>query len=452
MLAFVAILSSMKNFEASNGIDFYNFWSICKAQKWSNYNLKSPYINEQKYADFLNSYANSSIDLRLKSVHKMFRDRYQDKLSLAGTPLCYWIFGIMPKDYSLAFGIFRAMQIILFIISVIMINAGSHENRLSIASLALLLVVVYEPLLSDLRVGNINSFQFFMVMILIVFADRVISGSSANNVLLPSILFMCGLVFMTLLKPNLILTIFFLSIYLWVLHGIKIFAKAALSALIFGAILCLLPCIYFDSWRVWIDWYNYLFIIGAKHLPSIAMGNYATVLLVSKLLGISTFSATVLVATMLITLVLGTLAMTTSPFKSGMKGLWREVVQWLCDPYLCAAVGITVALALMPLVWLHYYVMSLIPAIWLFTAHNRWNRLVICGGLSIILTSGLPAHLFMSLFGWVDFAPYSFALGWVPLWIGILATVAGKRIAGEQAGPSAKIRNLSSRKKSCPAN
>ena len=412
------------------GIDFCQSWGVSKAKQWSGGQLRSPYVDTTKYAEVLNAHADGSRDLRFRRANQINKKLYQNKLALLGTPLYYLIFSFLPQYYSLAFGIFQVLQVILFITSVVMLNSGRHEYWLGLLSLALLLVVVYEPLLSDLRVGNINSFQLFGVAVLIVLAHRFLSGSSNRNVLFPGVTFMCGLVFMTLLKPNLILVTSLLSAHLCAQQGWKVFAKAVIAAAIFGAILLLLPCIYFDSWRVWLDWYNYL---SSKMLVyPVSQGNIATVLLVSQALDISVYSATTMLATVLLVLGLGVLLMAAFPGEPGLKALWGPFVRSLRDPYLCAAMGITATLALMPLVWLHYFVISLIPAIWLLTAPHRWSHAWLLGGLSIILTSGLPGLLLIALFGLTALGySYSIATGWIPLWAGVLATIACKGKAGE---------------------
>jgi len=425
ILALMAIISSIEKIKASVGIDFYQFWAVSKAQEWSNYNLKSPYFKEAQYAGVINSYADSSNDSQLKRVNRVFKKLPQFNLDPTGTPLFYWIFAKFPQNYSLSFYTFQALRVILFIISVVLLNSGSHGNRLGLVSLGLLLSIVYGPFLSDLRVGNINSFQMFIFVILLTFADRVLS-TSARHVLLFSVVFLCALVFMALLKPNLILVILLLSIYLWALNGTKILVKAGIASLFFGAILLLLPCIYFESWQVWSAWYDYV-LGNDKILYPVYQGNFSTVLLTSQIFGISIFSTWLIIATILIILGSISIMIAISFNKSKLKGLWEIVVEMAQDPFLCAAIGITATLALMPLVWYHYFIMSLIPAIWMLTASNRSNLIAGLGGLSMILTSELPGNLIINLFGWSSLLPYIIAMGWVPLWAGILGTIVWKK-------------------------
>jgi hypothetical protein len=420
-------MASTQNFKDAAGIDFYQFWGVIKAQKWSDHKLKSPYVETTHYAEVLNSYADGSNDLRLKAANQINNQLYQHNLDLTGTPFCYLIFALLPEDYSLAFVIFQIMQIFLFISSIVIMNPVRHVNRLGLVSLAFLLVLIYEPLLSDLRVGNMSSFQLFALVLITVFAYRVLADSSARNSLGPSVVFMCSLVFLTLLKPNLVFVTLLLAAHLWALHGTKVFARAAAAAAIFGAILTALPCIHFGSWMLWQDWYRYMNIGGGKLLYPISLGNYATVVLASQALGIRVLSAIVVVAAMLFILGLGALMMAISPDELGLKGMWRAVVRSLRDPHLSAAVGVTATLALAPLVWLHYYVISLLPALWLLTAPHHRSHVNVLGGLSIVLTSGVASALLNNLFGWAALSLLIIAIGWVPLWAGVLAAIACKK-------------------------
>ena len=415
LLASLAIPSSIRNFMVSPGMDFYQFWGVSKAQELSNYKLKSPYDEHAKYAEVLTAHVDRSSDVRLKKANGYF----SNDLDLSGTPLFYLIFALLPVNYTSAFGIYQTLQIALFIASVVMLGSIYNEHRSGLLSLALLLVLIYEPLLSDLRVGNFNSIQLFALVLLIMFAERM--ARSALNPLIPSVIFMCSLVFITLLKPNLTLVMLLLSVHLWVLHGTRIFSIAAAVSVVFCAFLVVVTCLKFNSWMVWLDWYNY--IIGTnstKLFYPVSQGNYATVLLVSSIFDTSNFVITVIIACALLFSLAIALIMSLSEDKSNMKGMWQSTVRLLHNPHLVVALGVTATLILSPLVWFHYYLLSLIPAIWLLSAKHHWRYNSKAGGLSILLTSNVAISLVVFLFGYPSVAPYGIASGLAPLWIGVL--------------------------------
>jgi hypothetical protein len=344
-------------------------------------------------------------------------------MDLAGTPLFYAIFALMPLNYSFAFGIYQTLQIVFFIASIVMLGSMYDKHKYKLLSFALLLVLIYEPVLSDLRVGNFNSIQLFALVLLIIFAKRM--ARPVCNPLIPGAIFMCSLVFVTLLKPNLSLVTLLLSFHLWALHGTRVFSKASAVSAAFCAFLVALTCLQFNSWRVWLDWYYYLKGVDGTKLYNylISHGNYATVLLVSKIFDKSNFFITVIIASALLFSVAVVLITSLSKDKTNMRGLWQATVRSLRNPHLVVATGITTTLILSPLVWYHYYLLSLIPAIWLLCARHHWRHADKAGGLSILLTSNVAIGFFVFLFGHASVIPYGIAAGLAPLWIGVLATL-----------------------------
>jgi hypothetical protein len=97
---------------------------------------------------------------------------------------------------------------------------------------------------------------------------------------------MGALVFLTLLKPNLALVTLLLAATLWIRQGTAVFGRAALAAACLAVILLALPCLQFHSWQVWLDWYRYARgLETGKLISSIPQGNYASVIMAAKSLG-----------------------------------------------------------------------------------------------------------------------------------------------------------------------
>ena len=89
------------------------------------------------------------------------------------------------------------------------------------------------------------------------------------------------------------------------------------------------------------------------------------------------------------------------------------------DPRLATAIGVTMCIALSPLFWYHYYVIGLIPGLWLLNVSSGASALPLWGLAALVLSSGLLNVLFLPL-GWTGAVQASAALSWVPLWGGIL--------------------------------
>ncbi len=415
LLACLALANLGRRFSNAVGSDFYHYWGISQARAWSESDLGNPYLESERYAKVLNSHSDRSRAQRLQTPN-----RYRRDLDLTGTPLLYSIFFALPEDYSLAFGLFQLSQMTLFVAAILWLGALYRADGSAMAILALLLAVAYEPLLSDLRVGNVNSIQLFALTGVLFFADRTLPGRSARDTLVLGSCFLCAVVTLTLLKPNLALVTIALTVHLWARYGSANLLLAALPALALGAALVIAPCLYFDSWTLWGDWYELVYGGDRGHLfYPVLQGNYAAAMLVARRLGIDALSASLGLAGLLAgSGLIGLLARPVSG--PAIRARWDAVRTALRDPHLCLAVGVCATLAVAPLLWLHYYLISLIPALWLLLGRLRWPYAAPLGALAIALSSGTISNLFLFV-GWEEWIPASYAISWLPLWIGALA-------------------------------
>ncbi|MGB7911859.1 MAG: glycosyltransferase 87 family protein [Desulfobaccales bacterium] len=420
LLACLAITISVIRFTHSLGIDFYQYWGVSKAKQWSVGQLKSPAAEQEKYAQVLNEQADHSADLRLIMANETRRG-----LQLLQTPLCYSLFTLLPANYSLAFGVFQIIQVMLFLSALVLLSAVHYGNWLRLLSLALLLLIFYEPVAADLRFGNLNCLYLFGLSLLLVLADGFASKRFLRPAIGPGIAFMGLLVFLTLFKPNWNLVILLFAAYLWVVQGPPVFARSALAGMIFGAFLVALPCLQFHSWSVWQDWYRYARTWDIASLTArMHQGNLAPVLFFSRISGSSVASSMGIISALLILSIVLALARAAGNKGSLVKGMAWVAGQSLRDPHLIMAIGIMATFFLSPLVWLHYYTLSLLPAFWLLSPRHPWRQAHKAAWISLILTSNIITGLMERRFGFNFTIIYASAvLGLVPLWAGILAAI-----------------------------
>ena len=83
------------------------------------------------------------------------------------------------------------------------------------------------------------------------------------------------------------------------------------------------------------------------------------------------------------------------------------------DPHAAVAVGILLTMATSPLFWLHYYVLMLVPSLWLLSAGARAVSLL--AAASVALSAGLAGMPLWAL-GPPAAMPATIALSWIPLW------------------------------------
>ena len=88
-------------------------------------------------------------------------------------------------------------------------------------------------------------------------------------------------------------------------------------------------------------------------------------------------------------------------------------------------------MATSPLFWLHYYVLMLIPSLWLLSAGARAVSLL--AATSVALSAGLAGMLLWTL-GWPAAMPATIALSWVPLWGALLLELRSPAARSEDAG------------------
>jgi hypothetical protein len=417
LVVYFVVTQSYDKFICSPGIDFYHFWGISKAHLWSTDPLGNPYTHQAQYAASLNAHAEDSEDARLKTVNV-----YRRTLQLTGTPLCYAVFGFLPKNYSNAFSLFQIAQVLLFISSVLMLGWLFRADFLWISMFALLLTVKYDPFLSDLLVGNVNAIQFFVVVVIMVFIERWPAAGSTDGQFCRSTLLLFALVALSLFKPNLMLITLFLAAHLWARQGTRAFALAALASAALCVALVIFPCLSFHSWTVWQDWY-YLGLGGNYENLAfpVKLGNFASVPIFSELLGIPLVAVIAGMAAALVLSVVVTLGWVSANSRSGLRNIWSTAVLSIQDPHLMAAAAIVATFALAPLLWLHYYTVLLFPISWLLWSKRRWSYAIGMGVISILMIAFQPIYVSLELLFAI---PYSYALSWVPLWIAVLAEMA----------------------------
>ena len=88
-----------------------------------------------------------------------------------------------------------------------------------------------------------------------------------------------------------------------------------------------------------------------------------------------------------------------------------------------------------PLYWVHYYVLLLIPSLWLLTFAA--SRLVPTLAATGVLMSGGMVGMLLWACGWPGAMPASIALSWVPLWGALLISLRTSDAATPRMAPIA---------------
>lgn len=429
ILVQLIVAQSLNLFPRLIAIDFYQYWSVAAAPRLSAEPLGSPYVDYRKYHEVVKEYA-----ARSGLAQLTLDGRVLGPSDFTGTPLVYMLFGVFPADYGHALTLYHVLQLLLFLGAIILLGVVYRYQTFPLFCLAFLLVLGSGPLSSDLRLGNLGCIQLAALTAVLYFADRLPRVSRPT---LHACAVLAGLTLLAFVKPNVALVVMIMAAHLWLTRGTRSFVLVALSAGLSAAGAVIAPCIYFRSWTIWQEWYRVVFGRNPYALARAPTGgNYSTAVLISRWLKVDLWTVAAVIAALLgISLIV---AVAVSVMSAGrawtmVRAAARRVFG---DAQLAMAMGITLTVALPHLVWYHYYLIALIPGLWLLSASSGSRYLPLCGLASLVLGSGLLNVLFLPL-GWTAAVSGAAALSWVPLWAGILLRLQSPGVPETEAGAAA---------------
>jgi hypothetical protein len=401
----LVVAQSLNLFPRVPMIDFYQYWGVAAARRLSGEPLGTPYTDASRYRTVLTDYATRSGQTKI--------ERFRPP-SFTATPFAYLLFAVFSLDYARAALLFHVSQLLLFLAAVMLVGRIYRYPRAPLVSLGLLLVLSSGPLSSDLRLGNLGCFQLFALAALLAVIDR---ARQAPRAVAPRALALSGLTLLVLIKPSVMLVVAVMALHLLLAHGIRLFAIALLPALLCGAAAVIASCLYFGSWSVWGEWYGVVFGADPYRLAvSPASGNYSSTRLLSLWINADVWVVVALLAGALIVSLRAVAAAGATTPRAGLARVLR-------DPHLVMAIGVTMTTALSPLYWYHYYLIELIPGLWLLNAPPARGAPPLWGLAALVLSSGLLNVLFIPL-GWIGIVAAAAAASWIPLWVGTLLRIS----------------------------
>ncbi|MFI4980184.1 MAG: glycosyltransferase 87 family protein [Nevskiales bacterium] len=397
------------------GVVFYQFWGIAKSQQSSGFQLGSPYRNPAGYQKQLSKLA--AVEGEAELVAAVSKREQPD---LTGSPLLYYLLGMLPRKYTAALWGFRTAQFVAFVLTAFLLVRRFTSGRVSALIFAVALAAAFDPLLLDMAVGNLSSLQ----LLGLVLVAGLLEQGGLNNARIGSaqaVLVSVMLVLLTLVKPNIAAATVLLGLCLYLKTERRDRAIAAVAAGAVSALLYALPCVLFNSASVWVDWWSGTFSSVGRLAYAGGDGNYSGVGLLSSRLGISVAAAMALVGTFLLVSLLWPIAsVRATAFKVGRDYL-AVIRNGLVDPYLCIAFGVVVAFALSPLVWSHYQVLGIIPALWLCRDQGpRYQLPRLAGWLALLLLADLPRRIYLLVSAPWILIEACHGFSWLLLWVGTI--------------------------------
>lgn len=404
LLASSAVVSYARSIAPHPGIDFYDCWAVPTVRALRGPDAGDPYRSRALYGRVLNAYVGQvpgDAKLAMANVQRLDPD-------LTGSPLLYVIATLLPRPYSTALAAFRALQLVLFLGALVTLGHLVGEGVRSSVGLALVLLLVDDPVRNDLAVANLNLVLLAGMAFAIAASQRngAMSNEGAGFARGGRLVALAGL---ALLKPLVLLPCALVAASVLSMREAR---RGALAVAVAGSlVLIATPCIYFRSASIWWAWYQAIHGVDPAHLVyPVEQGNYAFVLLTGQALGLR--------------LSIVTLA-TAAALGGSCVLLARRGRPGPADGFGLAAAGVVVTLALSPLAWNHYYLLLLLPVLWLVGRRTAAPGVMAFAAVTAVMSTGVldPAW---ELLGQPAMIPWSRALSWIPAWMGILLVVRGE--------------------------
>lgn len=356
ILVSASLLGAWLYTKEAPGLDYYVAWVAADAVKNDTphniYESSSRYTLAVLYRNKADSQKNAPRQKRIAA--------HRQELPMTATPFLYWVTGVLATgDYEKDLSRWHLLSLFLLTGAILVMCRLLGYSPATSFALLLPIVVWFTPFYSDLRVGNVNSFQLGLIGLILWLQSR-----PSNK----QYLFITGLItgLLVMFKPNLAPVALLLAGG-WAVRQQYLELGISLSGMATGAFTAVLvSSIWLGNAMAWLDWWSFIqqVVDGG---PGESGGNHAMITQFSR--GISPPGQ----LTVAIILSLVCLAFFwwgrrgTTSAGSGATGKERELIENSC----LIAMGCVVSMLASTLVWLHYYLL-IIPM--LIVAFRPWQE------------------------------------------------------------------------------
>ena len=403
LLCVLLLASAFGAFPEQPGADFYQFWGVPVAKSVSG-TARSPYVDSPGYAATLNAMSDASSSGKLHAANAMRRS-----LEPMGTPFLYAAFAVFPRDYESAQAIFVTLLYLGAGFGVFVLARLRGLDFRWAACVALAVELTFAPFMVDVRAANVNSLQLAAIAALVwISAKNVRTGSS-----LVDGLFVGVLAVFVIFKPNTLWIAVALAIQFGLARGKRAFIAGIGWAALLSIAAIAIGAVYFDDSSVWQEWMGLAGRLEGRLPLTLEEGNESLAMWLSRhggaygALGYGAMLGVVLLLAL-------ALAMSATGRRSDL--LWPTAQRAFSSAWFAASVGVLFTFATSPLVWSHYFVLALVPILWLAgrdgtTGVGTWGA-AICylalarGTIDLLVSGGHMATLYaMTMLSWVALVP-----------------------------------------------
>jgi len=268
LLAVISLAVAWKNAANNEGKDFYQFWVVGQCLDRPDIHIYSPDARNHVGAEFLLK-AQQSGNTNLIAVAN-----YRGWLQTYSTPFLYASFRFFSTgNYDTDLRNYRLLMLAALAVGIfIFFRLLKQPWTLAVLTFAVLLVW-FDPLASDLYVGNVNSLQFGALAIYLWIVTRM--RWQFRDVVGGAILGLT-LVF----KPNLIFVAIALAAC-WIVRGnFRRLWFQAVGGIVGGVLAIFFSAVSFHNFRCWREWFSSLHTLSADNIIAVSNGNFSPVQIV----------------------------------------------------------------------------------------------------------------------------------------------------------------------------
>jgi hypothetical protein len=349
ILMCVAGAQAIRSVSASVGIDYYQFWAVGRDLVQRGNRSVYGEASSARLGRRLAKEAARGDDAALRQA-----GAWRGSLSATGTPLHYALVGqLSSPSYGSSLKTYRLTLVTCFCGSVLCFAWVFGLSLSSSLAALCLLLVGFEPLTADLRVGNVNCLQLAGLGL---YAWLRLRSRLRQRAVVAAL----WLGLLVAFKPNLLALTAILSLQPLLRRSFRTFFRDLAASSAGVGLAVLLACFNWRSAHVWLDWLN-ASTVELAGWATVDQGNYAPLALLRAYS--PTFGPVWLASALLGIAALGAWLQDPERAAEAPSATASEIPWYL-------AIGCLAPVILTHLAWAHYFVLTL-PALLFVT--SRWN-------------------------------------------------------------------------------
>jgi hypothetical protein len=273
VVAGFSLLRAWEYAEPSAGMDFYQFWlagqELASSESPRLYQIEG---HQSLGVESVRRARRSPEDSRTRRAS----DYWGTNLLLTGSPLLYSFFGLTGSgEYDRDLSRYKIFSLIAGAGSCLVLCHLFGYSRVRSLVAVILVLLVYEPFYSDMRVANVNRLQLLVLSLFLWNQSR--SASTARDLVGG---FLLG--FLVFFKPNLVIAVGAAGLCWLFDRKLRTLRDQLLGSALFVILAGGVSVGMFGRIGVWRDWYRYVGTLQQGRI-SVEMGNLAPAAVLTEL-------------------------------------------------------------------------------------------------------------------------------------------------------------------------